>query len=537
MSKKNNLKKGIITTIIAAVIATGAAGIAHQLDINQGMNDNAINLTATTHENNPSEAQVAQTGVSSDTREYDISYKFNGSTKVVSTSENIQEGTEVVKTSAFGDFFNEINEGVQGDDSSAIETPEDETTGSATEDANKDSSEIENIYNGQQTEENQGGMNVNNPENNDETLVQPNPDTPMSPAENPSATQTQTGVENKNWVIVAIGAVAALAIAVVAAIGLSKGIKKIKEKAEENGITPASRQARKETKLNSQSKSYIANKELYEAQKKFMNATSITITTELDNANIKEIKEVKEEIQKDKLNIPETIDLTKAYASGSKHENPLKAVTDPSILKKGVKTEAKIAEGVLNNNTKEVNTNAKQREEIKKQLQYDDSIIYASEVPNMYESHNGKTEIKTLNLNRAVSNVNHLPDLLKITHAELPFAESTIRTCEIIITKKDGKTECLKCAFNNEIGYNVLKSALILQAATVPEINTIEISEQINKAARRQPIVFKEPGMNKDFRTLVNKSEQYLDRFTKMYKAEIKTEQPQNSINQDPFNF
>lgn len=535
MSKKDNSenkKIGIIATFATAFVLTGALlGFANQLGINQGMNDNAINLTATTYENNSYEAQVAQTGVSSDTSEYDISYTFNGITKVVSASE--QGETQLAQTGAFDNFFDEINEGVQGDDSSAIETPEDEKTGSVTEEAKEESSEIENAYNGQQTEENQGGMNVNNPEKNDETLVQPNPDTPMSPAENPSANQTQTGVENKNWAIVTIGAVAALATAVFAAIGLSKGIKKIKEKAEENGITPASRQARKETKLNSQSNSYIANKKLYEAQKKFMNATSISITTELDNTNIEEIKQVKEEIQDNKLNIPETINLTKAYASGGKHENPLKTVTDPSILKKGVKIEAETANGVLNNNSKKVNRKAKQREEIKQQLQYDDSIIYASEVPNMYESHNGKTEIKTLNLNRAVSNVSYLPDLLKKTHAELPFAEPTIRTCEIIITKKDGRTECLKCAFNNEIGYNVLKSALIVQAATVPEINTIEISEQINKAARRQPIVFKELGTNKDFKTLVNKSEQYLDRFTKMYKAETKKEPPQK----DPFNF
>ena len=490
MSKNNNLKKGIITTIIAAVIATGAAGLAHQLDINQGMNDNAINLTTITPNN-----------------------------------------VHVVATGAFDNFFDEINEGNQSEDSSEQEVNVDETTGSATEEAEQSTNKTEESYNND-------GMNANNAESKDDSLVQPDPEETISPAENPSANQTKSGVANKNWTFLAIGSLAAIAAAVASAIGLKKLSDKIKEKAEENGVTPASKQSHRETKLNSQSSNYSANKDLYHAQYKFMNATDATITTALDNANIEEIKSAKQKIQDNKLNIPETINLTKAYASGGKHENPLQKETDAKLLAKGVKTEAKIAQEVLKNNSKKVNKNIQERDAIKNQLQYNDSIVYASETPNMYESTSEKAEINTLNLNRAISNVGKLDNVLKQTHAELPWAESEIRTCKITITTKTGEVKYLECAFNNEIGYNVLKSALILEAnKNKSKLDKIEISEQINKTAKQQPIVYKDLNTNNDFQTLIKKSEQYLDRFKTMCKAEIKTEQPQNSINQAPFNF
>ena len=375
---------------------------------------------------------------------------------------------KTTQNNPFQNLADQTNAGRHSDNTADLEQNE-ETTGSLNKDAEEKTNKTEQGYNGE------SGANAGNTETDTTTEIGSNfPDV------------SRSGVPTQNYVHGALASAAGLvAIAII-----------IKSLAQ-HGISPTTTQRRRETKLNAQSKKYFAVKSQYKKQSNFMQSSE-----KKETKIAKDIKKVEEKIGKGKLSNKNNLHLVKAFSKGSKNKKYYNnniignAIYSKDTLKQhrsAIKDEADIASLSAKKQTKsrseKINKIRKKQDEKMKEVSLgttDSSIHFAAKLPNMYSDMSavGNKNVNPLYIHRAITDNPTLNSILDKAHKVLPYADKKIRVCKINIYNNAGElTTTLAGSFDNEIGYKVVKAALLKEVKELKkefkDVDQVDVQESV----------------------------------------------------------
>ena len=410
---------------------------------------------------------------------------------------------ETTQNNPFQNLAGQTNAGRHSDNTADLEQSE-ETTGSLDKDAEEKTDKTEEGYNGE------SGANAGNTETGTTTETAAN-----------IPNITRSGVPTQNYVH---GALAT-------AVGLTIFALLIKKLAQ-HGISPTTTQRRRETKLNAQSKKYFAVKSQYKKQSNFMQSSE-----KKETKIAKDIKKVEEKIGKGKLSNKNNVNLVRAFSKGSKNKkyynNNLvgNAVYTKDSLKKhrsAIKDEATIASLSSKKQTKarseKINKIRKKQDEKMQKVSLgltDSSIHYAAKLPNMYSDMSavGNKNVNPLYIHRAITDFDDLNLILDRAHKVLPYADKKVRVCKINIYNTEGElTTTLGGSFDNEIGYKVVKAALLKKVKELKkecsDLDKVDVKESATGGKTEQN--------NKTYILNVDDAENNIGEFTEeLNKADV----------------
>ena len=151
----------------------------------------------------------------------------------------------------------------------------------------------------------------------------------------------------------------------------------------------------------------------------------------------------------------------------------------------------------------------------------DSSIHYAAKLPNMYSDMSavGNKNVNPLYIHRAITDSDDLNLILDRAHKVLPYADKKVRVCKINIYNTAGElTTTLGGSFDNEIGYKVVKAALLKKVKELKkecsDLDKVDVQESATGGKTEQN--------NKTYILNVDDAENNIGEFTEeLNKADV----------------
>ena len=387
----------------------------------------------------------------------------------------------------FEGFFNETSEGISGSNAQDYEGSQ-QTTESIIDNSNTITGNIGNSDNGEEAD---AGYNPINIPDGNETGTNPDFIVPTT-AEN--TTESGISLNIAKWMNVggiAVAASAALATAVVITYFANKG------------FSQSERIVRSESKINANTKKYYTIRKLQRVYNKLNNVEDdikvIKIQKQADKLKAKIKNNSNTRLKQAKLKkylINESLSNT-ATASNKKFKNVISEDFGKKETRQHLQAmkQIAIAEVILERNKKNAkaaNKHLNKAEKSLESLKFGDLTtgLHFANVKFKSAENNDNLKNAPLYLTRAISDKQKVVNVFDKAHKTFPLAQKDVKFCVISLkSSQDETTQIdLKCAFDNELGFNVCRSALIAQAMEeIKEkedlkLDTVEILDYSSKS-------------------------------------------------------